>query len=111
MSCLVMLSRYEAMLGLTRVLQSYNQVSVAGDCFVFFCILHNDTLTDVDLNHQPASCFNHELWQCEGAALPPPHVQCMGWSNVLSVLRPTVRRFGAQLQPPPLCTSFGPRFT
>ncbi len=97
MSSLVMLSGYLGMLGLTRVLQSYNQVSAAGDCFVFFCILHNDMLTDVDLNHWPASCFIHELWQREGAAVPPPHVQCMGWSNVLSVLRPTVRRFGAQL--------------
>lgn len=76
--------------------------------------MHNDTLTNVQLEHHASTCIRHHAWQSKGLpVLPAPEtvgVQ-LEWAGVLSVLRPTVRRLRAQHQHLSRCTPYLALFT
>ena len=66
---------------------SDNDVSVEGVCRLIPCILRNQKLTDVDLDHAPSACVGHDAWRSEGLPLLPAEIVDEGWKAVLKHLR------------------------
>ena len=68
-------------------LQSGNKISESGVCHIVSCILHNEKLTEVQLDFSPLVCARHEAWRSEGLPSLKADVVRDDWGAVLSYLR------------------------
>jgi hypothetical protein len=56
-------------------------MSVVGVSRIVSCILHNEKLTDVSLDHSPSACVGHEAWRSEGLLPLPSAVARDEWND------------------------------